>query len=253
MWMKYIEAIKNIANVFAVIIAGYWGYSTYVSPELYRPNEYLPHLAITTNVESVAILTDRATVSVNIHITNPSKRYLRNVAAQYQAFGKMETDRITDIDLNAVSSQLNSERHLVRHWDVFERSQSRLISVGRIIPDFWWLAPGEDYYHRVVFSVPCDVSVIGFNVSLTYHVGEQNMFRADWQEKTIQNGERYLWFDKEIKAGETFVSFESKVGESSDVGDSNKDDVSKYGLQESTAMSEIDIPWQPSQDGCKAN
>ena len=219
-WSIYIENIKNIAQIIALFVAGFWAYTTYVQPELYRPDDYRPHLFAESKIESIRVLSDRAIVSLSMHVSNQSKRFIRNLGAHYQIIGQRNQSNIEKIDLNDISEKLNKYKDSLEHWDLLPRQKTETISAGRIMPDSWWFAPGERYKNQIVISVPCNVDVVQMIMSVLYHQGDEET-PIKWKEK-----DGYLWFDK---------------------------DAEEDSRQWSMAVSEIDIPCRRQEDGIVAS
>ena len=234
-WSIWIENIKNIVQIIALIVAGWWTYTTYVLPELYRPDDYRPDLFAESKTESIRVLSDRAVVSLSMHVSNQSKRFIHNLGAHYQINGLRNQSNNGKIKLDAISEELNKNKNSLRHWDILPRQKTETISVGRIMPDDWWFAPGERYKSQIVIPVPCNVDVIQMNMSVLYHYGDEKTFEIEWKEgETEKEGEEFLWFtvrDKENK----------------------EVNLNNHGLQWTMAVNEIDIPCRRQEDGSVAS
>ena len=239
--------IKNGAYISALIFAGYWGYTTFVYPEQYRPEDYQAHLSVEQRVESIRILSDRAIIAINIRIFNHSKRFLRNLAAYYQVFGQIDECGRSELDWQAIINELNEQRHTVAHWDVFPRQRSEVVSVGRLVPDNWWFAPGEEYNYQFVFSAPRDVAAVEILISLDYFHHSEDIFRGTWK-KMSEN--KNLLFDIEVKKDGNYEALVTASGDDNETAQEHKRLAAEHGLRFSTAMSEVDIPWQHGQDRC---
>ena len=166
-WSVWIENAKNVAQILALFVAALWSYYTFVKPELFRPDDYRPHLSLETKLESLRVLPDRTVVTLGIHVANKSKRFLRNLASHYELLGFNYLPSIQKLDSRKIADELNKNPTTFRRWNLFTRARTQRISTGRILPEQWWFAPEETYRNQIVVVVPCDVNATSDELELS--------------------------------------------------------------------------------------
>ena len=191
-WSAWIENGKNITQILALGIAAIWSYYTFVEPELFRPDDYRPHLRLETKLESMRTLPDRTIVTLGIHVSNESKRFLRSLATHYELLGFSHSSNIQTINVGSIANALNSDLKTLKRWNLYDRTIIHRISIGRILPDRWQFAPGETYSNQIVAVVPCDANVLQMRLSSHYDHSNSELFRAEWTKK-----KGTLWYNTE--------------------------------------------------------
>lgn len=221
----YIEKSKNIVQIVAFLAAGIWGYLTFVSPESFRPNDYKPHLFVEIKTESIRALKDRAFVTISFHVTNQSKRFIRNVASYYDIIGQADGP-VGKIDLESVVRKLDEDNEL--GFSVIHRRNAEVLRGGQIVPPQWWFAPGEKHIKQIVvsvpYSVPHKVDLISVIASITYHEEDE---KEEFDVKWYLNEDGLPEYEVEPVEGKS--------------GLKSKEETS---VVSSRATSEIYIPWQ---------
>ena len=240
-WSFWVENAKNMAQIAALFVAGIWSYYTLVKPELFRPDDYRPHLNLETRVESLRVLPDRNVVTLGINATNRSKRFIRNLGAHYELLGFTHSPVLQDIDPKVIANALNKDPRALIRWNRFKRTPPQRVSIGRILPDKWWFAPGEDYTKRLVVMVPSNVDVLQMNLSFRYDHANSEVFRVKWSEN-----DGNLWYRTEVKLNGQYVPHRPSDD------DKHKQIGNDHGLQWTVSTTEIDIPRASKANECHA-
>ena len=236
-WTTRLENAKNLAQVLALCAAAAWAVVTYVVPEYLRPDDYRPHLLVTSNVKNMQILPNRASIDIKIEIFNDSNRFLRNLASHYEITGIMHNNIFSDLNIDRITKKMNLGSNSLERWHSMDRDMLKIVGVGRIMPDFWWLAPGEKYVTQISISMPRDVRLIQTMTSSVYHQGHTRKFRSVWKNKDGR-----LWPIVEISEGGRTETFDPKSTQHEKVA-------SKHDLQLSVSTVETSIPWRDDVAG----
>ena len=235
----WLENGKNIAQILALGVAAVWSYYTFVKPELFRPDDYRPHLHLEANLESMRSLHDRTIVTLGIHVSNKSKRFLRSLATHYELLGYRHLPNNQTLDIGDIANELNNNSTTLKRWNLIDRTRTHRISVGRILPEQWWFAPSESYSSQIVTVVPCDTSVVQMNLSSRYNHSASDIFRVEWTGK-----DGTLWYRTEVKVDGKFVPHLPETE------DDHRELEEDYGLQWTASSMEIDIPHKFSSGKC---
>lgn len=180
-WPSYVDAVYKIALSVGLIVGAAWAYITHVHPEVLRPDDYYPHLSVDVSVESMRILKGRAVARLHVEVTNPSKRFVRNIATHYDISGLDQELTAEELDILGIAAKLNNDRNTLERWHSFPVKPTKSISVGRIVPDQWWFAPGEHYETSIVVSVPCQIDTIQAGFSFLYTLRDDDRRKATWR------------------------------------------------------------------------
>ena len=105
------ETAKNIAQIVAILVAGVWAFSTYVWPEIYRSDQYEPHLFLIAKRDSLHVTEQGVVVSFTILAHNRSNRLLRTVASQYKVSAAIYSTQLSKPSMKVVDA-LNPSRTL---------------------------------------------------------------------------------------------------------------------------------------------
>lgn len=239
-WSTWIENGKNIAQILALGIAAVWSYYTFVKPELFRPDDYRPHLHLQTSVESLRTLPDQTIVTLKIHVSNKSKRFLRSLGAHYELRGFSHLPHIQTLDVEEIASELNDNPTTLKRWNLFGRTMTHQISIGRILPEQWWFAPGETYSNQIVTVVPCNVNVIQMNLSSRYDHANSDLFHVKWTGK-----DGVFWYETEVEVDGRFTTHLPNTV------DEHRELEKEHGLQWTASTTEIDIPHEFPNRECQ--
>lgn len=240
-WSTWIENGKNIAQILALIVAAIWSYYTFVRPELFRPDDYRPHLHLETRLESMRTLPDRTIVTLIIQVSNKSRRFLHSLATHYELLGLRHVPGARALDIETIARELNDNPTTLRRWDILHRDRIHRISIGRVIPEQWWFAPGETYSIQIVAAVPCDTNLIQMNLSSRYDHSPSNLFHVEWTE---EGGS--LWYKTEVKVDGKFIPHLP------DTVDEHRELEKKHGLQWTVSTTEIDLPHEFVNGKCQS-
>lgn len=217
-----------------------WTYFTFVEPELFRPDDYRPHLHLQTSIESLRTLPDRTIVTLGIHVSNKSNRFLRSLGTHYELLGFSHLPNIQLLDVEDIAKELNDNPTTLKRWNLLGRKITHQISIGRILPEKWWFAPGETYSNQIVTAVPCDVDVIQMNLSSRYDHSDSDLFHVNWTGK-----DGVFWYETEVTVDGRLVTHRpEKV-------DAHRELEKEHGLQWTVSTMEIDIPHEFSNSKCQ--
>ena len=147
------------------------------------------------------------------------------------------------MDWKTITSTLDEYKFLIRHWDIFSRKRAEIVSVGRIVPDFWWFAPGEEYRNRVTFSVPRSTTVIEINTHAKYYHGNEDTFQVNWSTLKGKDELEHLSAAIKVKDSGEWVEFAYNPNDDTPLSQAHKELAIEYGLSYSVKMSEVDVPW----------
>lgn len=173
------ETAKNIAQIVAILVAGVWAFSTYVWPEIYRSDQYEPHLFLIAKRDSLHVTEQGVVVSFTILAHNRSNRLLRTVASQYKVSAAIYSTQLSKPSMKVVDA-LNSEPNALHRWDRWPLQAIDVASLGRFIPKQWVFAPGENYETQVSVIVPCGTEVSTIDLHLLYHHGPADLLTTSW-------------------------------------------------------------------------
>ena len=206
-WTDSIENTKNVAQILALIIAAWWSYNTLVKPELFRPDDYAPHLLVEADIDMSHVFSTYVILNITMRIANDSKDFIHNLGAMYEAMGYRSQSPATSSKLSLSSEtdsirvfvqHLNQRRELLTPWHFLRRHRAQLISTGRILPDDYWFAPGEEFTYQISTYVPCEIDILHLTLSVIAHSADTDALRLQWRES---NG-RMSWIIRIIEGGQ---------------------------------------------------
>ena len=206
-WSNLFNNVKNIAQALALVGAGVWAVVTFLLPEDLRPDDYRPFLDVRSTVQSVRILPNHTLLTLKTNIVNPSKRFLRVLGGHYDLIGFEQSTILSSLNIDNLVGQLNEEPRRLLHSHSTSRRSTGSISVGRIIPDSWFLAPDEEYTTQYVIPVPRHIDVVQANAIVFYNYADSEAFKLKW----IKNRSGQVWYKRQVKEDNQWVDFEPKT------------------------------------------
>ena len=179
-----IENTKNIVQIVAIVLAGAWGFITYVLPEIFRSSEYEPHIFLSVKPESLHVGQNGVIVTVRISANTRSKRVLRMVESAFTVSAITYSTQPSDpLAMQSIVEKLNSEPNEHHRWNRLALHSQQGVSMGRFISQKWTFAPGESYETQISVVVPCATDVASISAHLLYHHGRAGLLKTKWKMK----------------------------------------------------------------------
>ena len=235
--------------MIALGLAGFWAYTTFVYPEVYRPEDYQNYLALSSEILSVDFVEEIAFVRLNLTATNSSKTLLRNVAAHYQISGFQiadEKSKWQNVDVNALAKKLNQDSTTLsggRSKSIATEDIVETLDVGLLMSSREWLVAGEAFERTILVAVPCKIDGININVSVVHQNDQPYGFRPKWNVTNKGN----LWFKLEAKIDDEPGEWQLYDRNNN----SHKELKEDRGLLQKYHMAELIIPWPKYTKRCK--
>lgn len=248
-WTTITKNVRNLAHVIALGVAGFWAYTTFVYPEVYRPEEYQNYLTLSSDVLSIDFVEEMAFVRLNLTATNSSKSLLRNIAAHYEISGVQIADKNgpqQSIDMHAVAKKLNEENISLSGGRAKSFSSSpvtKTLDVGLLMLPREWFVSGEAFERNILVEVPRDIDAIAVNISVVHQNDKPHSFRPIWNV----SGDGHLWFKLEVKEDD-----ESDIWQPYKINKSlHRELAEDRGLLHKYHMAELIVPWPKCSESCE--
>ena len=139
------EAIKNTAQTVGIVIATIWGIYTFVYQANIAPASLPPNIVVTPEIAVVGSQGSAVCLSIRVRIRNAGHRRAYLLASGFTVLG---LHVLPNTDTLAVARATQAIRRSSRAYGDFQLSGPRLLAVGPLTPQGYWLDDGEEFVNE---------------------------------------------------------------------------------------------------------